>query len=128
MRIGAIAPSLDRLQLRRFRDEQGTELLDLPRAPLPDPETPAPVRFLPTFDATMLVHARRTGILPEEHRSRVFSTKNPFSVGVYLVDGRAAGAWSLVDSRIVLDPFEPLSKANQRAVEREREALEAFHA
>jgi hypothetical protein len=47
---------------------------------------------------------------------------------VYLVDGRAVGAWSLVDSRIVLDPFEPIARADQRAVEREREALEAFHA
>jgi hypothetical protein len=47
---------------------------------------------------------------------------------VYLVDGRAVGAWSLVDRRIVLDPFEPISKANQRSVERERESLEAFHA
>ena len=61
-----LSPVLDRMQLRRFRDEAGKELLDLPRAPLPDPETPAPVRFLPTWDATLLVHARRTLILPED--------------------------------------------------------------
>jgi hypothetical protein len=47
---------------------------------------------------------------------------------VYLVDGRAAGAWSLVDGRVVLDPFEKLSKPDERAVEAERAALEAFHA
>ena len=64
-----LAPALERLTLRRFRDEQGKELLDVHRAPLPDPETPAPVRFLPTWDATLLVHARRTGILPEHFRS-----------------------------------------------------------
>ena len=64
-----LAPVLERMQLRRFRDEAGKELLDLPRAPLPDPETPAPVRFLPTWDATLLVHARRTLILPEAYRS-----------------------------------------------------------
>jgi hypothetical protein len=58
----------------------------------------------------------------------VFSTRNPFSVGVFLVDGRAAGAWSLVGGRVALDPFERLSKADERAVERERDALEAFHA
>jgi hypothetical protein len=58
----------------------------------------------------------------------VFSIKNPFSVGVYLVDGRAAGAWSLVDGRIELDPFEKLRPKDQRAVESERGALEAFHA
>ena len=93
----------------------------------PDETIEAPVRFLPHWDANLLVHARRTGLLPEAHRPRVFSTKNPFSVGVYLVDGRAAGAWSLVDGRIALDPFEDLSKGDERAVERERAALEAFH-
>ncbi len=76
----------------------------------------------------MLVHARRTGLLPEAHRPRVFSTRTPFSVGTYLVDGAVAGAWSLREGRIELDPFETLTAANQRAVEREREALEAFHA
>jgi hypothetical protein len=116
------------LALTTYRDEQGGKLVDLDGAPLPDEATDAPVRFLPHWDANLLVHARRTGVLPEAHRPRVFSTKNPFSVGVYLVDGRAAGAWSLVDGRVALDPFERLSKADERAVERERAALEAFHA
>ena len=116
------------VELVHYRDEEGRELIDLPGAPLPDPETPAPVRFLPHWDANLLVHARRAGILPEPHRSRVFSTKNPFSVGTYLVDGVVAGAWSLRDGRIVLDPYEELSTRDARAVEREREALEAFHA
>ena len=53
---------------------------------------------------------------------------NPFSVGTYLVDGRVAGAWSMRDGRVVLSPLEALSARDQRAVEREREALEAFHA
>ena len=52
-----LEPVLERLSLRRFRDEEGGELLDVPRAPLPDPDTPAPVRFLPTWDAVLLVHA-----------------------------------------------------------------------
>lgn len=116
------------LDLRSFRDEDGGQLVDLPDAPLPDPDTPAPVRFLPHWDANLLVHARRTGLLPEQYRSRVFSTKNPFSVGTYLVDGVVAGGWSLKDGRIVLDPFEELTARDKRAVEREREALEAFHA
>ena len=59
---------------------------------------------------------------------RIFSNRNPFSVGTYLVDGVVAGAWSLKDGRIVLDPFEDLTTRDRRAVEREREALEAFHA
>ncbi len=115
------------LRLERYRDEDGRELVDLPGAPMPDPDMPVPVRFLPHWDAALLVHARRTGLLPEAFRPRVFSTRNPFSVGTYLVDGRVAGAWSVRDGRIALDPFEPLAAADERAVEREREALEAFH-
>ena len=80
------------------------------------------------WDNTLLVHARRTGILPEAHRPRVFNAKNPFSVGAYLVDGRVAGAWSWREGRIVLDPYEELSAAQARDVEGERAALEAFHA
>jgi hypothetical protein len=117
-----------RLALTTYRDKRGSELVDLAGATRPPEGTEAPVRFLPHWDANLLVHARHAAVLPEEHRPRVFSTKNPFSVGVFLVDGRAVGAWSLVDSRVVLDPFEAISKAEQRAVERERESLEAFHA
>ena len=116
------------LTLVRYLDGDGRELIDLPDAPLPDPGTPAPVRFLPHWDANLLVHARRTGLVPEPYRPRIFSSRNPFSVGVYLVDGMVAGAWSLRDGRIELDPFTELTGRDQRAVEREREALEAFHA
>ncbi len=116
------------LTLVPYRDEAGRELLDLPDAPLPDPDMPVPARFLPHWDASLLAHARRTGVLPEAYRPRVFSSKNPFSVGTYLVDGRVVGAWSVRDGRIVLDPYETLSARDEREVEREREALEVFHA
>ena len=116
------------LELVRFRDEAGRELVDLPGQPLPDEETPAPVRFLPHWDANLLVHARRTGLLPEPFRPRIFSTRNPFSVGTYLVDGSVAGAWSLRHGRIELDPFIDVPSRVQREIEQEREALEAFHA
>ncbi len=116
------------LDLVRYRDEAGQALLDLPGAPLPDADTPVPVRFLPHWDASLLVHARRTGVLPEEHRKRVFSDRNPFSVGTFLVGGRVVGAWSLKEGRVVLDPFEPLTAGQRDAVEDERAALEAFHA
>jgi membrane protein YqaA with SNARE-associated domain len=76
--------ALERLELRRFRDEQGKELVDLLRLPLPDEETPAPVRFLPVWDATLLVHARRTQVLPERYRARVFNVKIPNSVNTFL--------------------------------------------
>lgn len=58
-RIDAALASLE--PLRRFRAEDGELLYDVPRGALPAAETPAPVRFLPTWDATLLVHARRTG-------------------------------------------------------------------
>lgn len=123
-----LKPSAERLELRRFRDEGGRELLDLPRAPLPDPGTPAPVRFLPHWDACLLAHARRTGVLPEAYRARMFHTKNPFSVGAVLVDGRVAAAWSHRDGRVVVDAYERLPRPIRDEVEEERERLEAFHA
>jgi hypothetical protein len=116
------------LDLARYRLAPRTELVDLPGAPLPDPDTPAPVRFLPHWDANLLAHARRTGVLPQEYRKIVFSTKNPFSVGVYLVDGRAAGSWSIVDGRVELSEWRRVGAKDRREVERERAALEAFHA
>ena len=125
--LAKLAPVLERMTLRRFRDEDGKELIDLPRAPLPDPETPAPVRFLPTWDAVLLVHARRTGILPEEHRPRVFSTKTPHSVGTFLVDGVVAGTWRYEQGRIDAQPFGRLDRGAQRELRDEADRLAAFH-
>lgn len=116
------------LTLTGYRDDDGRRLVDLAGEPLPDEGIPAPVRFLPHWDASLLVHARRTGLLPEAYRPRIFSTKKPFSVGTYLVDGVVAGAWSVRDGRVELEPFATLTARDQRAVEVERDALEAFHA
>jgi hypothetical protein len=116
-------PVLERVATRRFRDEEGGELLDVPRAPLPDPDTPAPARFLGTWDALLLAHARRAGVLPEEHRPRIFSNKMPQSLPTFLVDGRVAGAWRHEDGRIVLDPFERVDAADRRALQEEGERL-----
>jgi hypothetical protein len=120
--------SLQALRLRRFRAEDGTELLDLPRAPLPDPEIPAPVRFLPMWDATLLVHARRAQILPERHRSKVFNPKTPQSVSTFLVDGQVAGTWRHETDRIVTEPFGRLDAAARRELKEEAERLAEFHA
>jgi len=126
-KVGDLAPALERLSLPRFRDEDGKELLDLPRAPLPDPETPAPVRFLPTWDAALLVHARRTGILPERFRPLVFNTKNPPSVPTFLVDGAVAGTWRYEEGKVTIEPFERLDPAAMREVRDEAERLAEFH-
>jgi hypothetical protein len=114
---------LERLELRRF--DGG--LVDLPRAPLPDPETPAPPRFLPTWDATLLVHARRTGVLPEEHRPKIFGIKTPFSFPTFLVDGQVAGTWKYEKGRVELAPFGRLDAADRRALKEEADRLAGFH-
>jgi len=120
-------PALARIELRRFRDENGAELLDLPRAPLPDPDTPAPPRFLPVWDATLLVHARRTGILPEKYRSRVFNVKTPQSTATFLVDGAVAGTWRYEKDRVKLSPFGRLDRSAKGALEDEAERLAELH-
>jgi hypothetical protein len=74
--IKRVRGALEGMELRRFRGEDGKELVDLPRAPLPDPDTPAPPRFLPVWDAKLLVHARRTQILPEEHVLRSSTSRH----------------------------------------------------
>ncbi len=127
LRPKEIAPALERLRLRRFCAEDGEELLDLPRAPLPDPETPAPARFLPVWDATLLAHARRTGILPERYRPAVFNTKTPHSVHTFLVDGEVAGTWKYEKGRVRLEPFGRLTAAARRELDVEAERLAAFH-
>ncbi len=128
---GVPSPSMaivvDRLTLRRFTDEEGADLMDVPRAPLPDESTAAPARFLPTWDATLLVHARRTGILPEEHRPLIFSTKNPHSVGTFLVEGVVAGTWRFDGERVITVPFEKLSSRHATQVADEAARLAGFH-
>jgi hypothetical protein len=126
--LTAIDPALKKLTLRRFRAEDGTELVDLPRAPLPDAQAPAPVRFLPTWDATLLAHARRTGILPEVHRPTVFNIKTPQSVSTFLVDGVVAGTWKHEKGRVKTEPFGRLDAATRREVKAEADRLAELHA
>jgi hypothetical protein len=121
----------ERLRLRRFRDEEGRELRDLPRAPLPGGSTRAPVRFLPTWDATLLVHARATQILPEDFRPLVFATKTPQSTPTFLVDGAVAGKWKVERSAkkatLVLESFEKLPAGAKGDLRDEAERLVRFH-
>jgi hypothetical protein len=120
--------ALERLELRRFQDELGKELVDLPRLPLPDADTPAPVRFLPVWDATLLVHARRTQILPERYRPRIFNVKTPNSTNTFLVDGQVAGTWRYEEGRVRVEPFGRLPKTVRAELDEEAERLAAFHA
>lgn len=119
---------LDRLALRTFRDPDGALLLDLPRAPLPDADTPAPVRFLGNFDGALLLgHATRARLVPAQHRHEVFHVRKPQSAPTFLVDGRVAGTWRYVEGRVETSPFEPLSPTSRDEVDAEADRLTAFH-
>ena len=100
-----------RSKLKVFKDEKGRELFDLPHAPRPSFDTPAPVRFIPEFDNLILSHADRTRIVDEEHRSALVS-KNLHVAATFLVDGRVAGTWKLETARksttLRVQPFAPL--------------------
>jgi hypothetical protein len=87
------------LDLRTFRTDDGRELYDLPDAPRPDADTPAPVRFLPEFDNVLLSYADRTRIMTEEHRKRLFGVKNGVFPGTFLVDGFVRGSWRVTKER-----------------------------
>ena len=128
MRVSAVKAAISGLGLRRCRAEDGTELLDVEDGLLPHPETEAPVRFLPTWDAILLVHARRTQVLPEAYRPLVFHTKMPPSYPTFLVDGQVAGTLRHEDGEIQLSPFDKLPRGRRAALEEEAHELATFHA
>lgn len=128
LRIGQIQRVVARTELVAYRDAAGKPLLDLPGAPLPDPDTPAPPRFIGVWEAMLLVHARRTGVLPEEYRPGVFNVRTPHSFSTFLLDGRVAGTWRHEAGEIRLAPFRPLAPAEQIALEEEAHGLAALHA
>jgi hypothetical protein len=126
MHVPELKASLALLEpLRRFRDEQGRELFDVPRAPLPAPDTPAPVRFLPKWDNVLLAWADRTRVLPEAYRKQVIRMNGDVAQ-TFLVDGFVAGTWRADDGHVVLEPFAKLPGTVRRELEVEARRLEAF--
>jgi hypothetical protein len=125
--VSTLRPIVEAMRLRRFRDETGAVLFDIPGAPLPDAAAPAPVRFLPMFDATLLVSARRARILPEEYRPVIFNIKASHWVCAFLVGGAVAGAWWYDAGRLIVDPFEKLPVRARRQVDDEAARLAAWH-
>jgi winged helix DNA-binding protein len=111
------------------RDERGRELFDVPGAPLPDPETPSPPRFLPEFDNALLSHADRSRIIADEHRGALF--KDPYMRGV-LLDGFVCGTWKLERTRekatLVIELFKPLMDEDRDALAEEGSRLLTFAA
>jgi hypothetical protein len=116
-------------ELLVFSDENGTELLDLPDAPRPDPDTPAPVRFLAEFDNAILSHADRSRIIGPEDQRRIM-TRNAVIPGSFLVDGFVRGTWRKVrdgrETRLVVTPYAALSARESDEVRREGAALLSF--
>jgi hypothetical protein len=125
MHVPEIDRALERLELRRFRNESGKELLDVPDGLLVDADTPAPVRFLPKWDNVLLAWADRTRVLPEAYRKTVIA-KNGDVAQTFLVDGVVAGTWRAEDGRVVAEPFATLARADRAAVAEEAARLEEF--
>jgi hypothetical protein len=118
-----------RPELYVYRDEQKRELFDLPDAPLPAPDVPAPVRFLPEYDNLLLSHSKRTRVIAEEHRSRVYLPGLRVR-STFLIDGFVSGAWKIQSGRgtatLFIEPFVKLTKQNRSALIEEAEQLVRF--
>lgn len=112
-----------------FRDTRKRELFDLPDAPRPEEDAPAPVRFVPEFDNLVLAHDDRTRVIADEHRPRV-TLKNLQVLATFLVDGFVAGTWKVERKRktaaLILEPFGKLDKKTAKALEAEGDALLRF--
>jgi hypothetical protein len=133
IRTPAIRSAFEALgsKVRTFTDPRGRTLYDLKSAPLPDADTPAPVRFLPKWDSTLLAYAppERVRILSEAHRKTVIA-KNGDVAQTFLLDGTVAGTWSATvkprEATIVLTPFGRLAKVDRAALTDEGERLARF--
>ncbi|MEU5381154.1 MULTISPECIES: winged helix DNA-binding domain-containing protein [unclassified Streptomyces] len=110
-----------RTRLVTFQDANGVELFDLPDAPRPDPDTPAPPRFLPEFDNLLLSHADRTRVVPPDLKGRSWTGNQAHRT--FLVDGFQAGVWKLEEETLVIEPFGGLTRARREDVTREGERM-----
>ena len=121
----------DRLRprLRTFRDEAGRELLDLPDAPRPDPDTPAPPRFLYDYDNLLLSYADRTRVITDEYYQQGFTMDGPMP-SIVLLDGFTNGTWKITRHRgtatLTIQPFTRLSKEDTTALTDEGARLLTF--
>jgi len=124
----AMRPAFERLRarLKVFRDEQGREVFDLPRAPRPDPDEHAPVRLIPDYDNILLAHADRSRIMPAGRHLGMFSSNGAMQ-GAVLVDGFVRAMWVPRRATLEISPFiKPLTKTERATVERESYQLMTF--
>jgi hypothetical protein len=126
-----LAPVFESLRpsLVTFRDARNRELFDLPDAPRPDADTPAPVRFVPDWDNVLLGHQDRSRVIADAHRARI-ATRNLQITATFLIDGIVAGSWSLArkgsTATLVMQPFAKIAKKDRAALDDEAERLLAF--
>lgn len=129
-RLGDVMDRL-RTQLVTFRDDRGRELFDLPDAPRPQPDVPAPVRLLPEYDNILLGHLDRTRMMDAGQKTPLFAG-NGGRLGSVLVDGRFAGGWKIVQSKeqaiLEVDVLTGLSRGDRLALLEEGHRLLAFAA
>ncbi|ARE73807.1 hypothetical protein B6R96_07590 [Streptomyces sp. Sge12] len=104
-----------------FQDENGVELFDLPDAPRPDADTPAPPRFLPEFDNLLLSHADRTRVVAPEVKGRSWTGNQAHCT--LLVDGFLAGLWKLEGTQVTVELFGRVSKAAEAEIVAEGERM-----
>jgi hypothetical protein len=129
--LSGVRDAIERLRprLRTFRDELGKELFDVPDAPLPDRDTPAPPRFLPEYDNVLLSHADRTRVMAPERRVPLLPGNGGVS-GTVLVDGFFRATWKITRSgdtaELNVVPFARLSKEDTAALAAEGSRLLAF--
>lgn len=134
-RLTSLREVVERLlpRLQVFRDERGRELVDLPDAPRPDPDTPAPPRFLPEYDNVLLSHADRSRFVSEEHRALLSGVAGPVH-GSVLSDGFLCGTWRLDrdpdtgSATLVVNHVERLTKRAAAALAAEGRRLLRFAA
>jgi hypothetical protein len=116
-----------RPSLVTFRDERGTELFDLPSAPRPGGDTPAPVRLVAEFDNLVLSHGDRSRVISAENTKRLY-TVNGIIPGTVLIDGFVDGMWRLTGTRgmttLTIELFGPMRERD--ALVREAERVLAF--
>ena len=108
-------------ELVTFRDARGRELLDLPDAPRPDPDTPAPPRFLPAFDNAILGYDDRGRIIDDAHRGLSVAGER-----VVLVDGRVSATWRVEADAVVVSPLRPFTRVERTTVADEGRLLALF--
>ncbi|MFI7462243.1 winged helix DNA-binding domain-containing protein [Nonomuraea sp. NPDC049646] len=111
--------------LRHYTGPDGRRLVDLPDVPLPDPDTPAPVRLLPAYDNALLGHADRSRIIADADRRHV-APGQARVLPTVLVDGHVRGTWSFTAGEVRLAPFGSLSRNEQQAVDDEVSRLLPF--